>query len=232
METGEKRSIEFEDLTKGVINALLLESPVEIQKINEIARLNAQNPDILHYLLNHQHTPEETRRIVAEILHLPVPVKTFDEDTDDTYQEEEWDENRRMQSLFQSVQRLKVGEKIQLALRGSKEIRSILLRDSSKEVVLTVLDNPKMTDSEVVILAKQKTTQDEVIRTIATKREWLKKYSIVHALITNPKTPPSISIRLIAKLRTKDLSLIEKNRNIPEAVRAAVKKTLIVRSKA
>ncbi|NIP40989.1 MAG: hypothetical protein GTN39_05750, partial [Candidatus Aenigmarchaeota archaeon] len=132
-----------------------------------------------------------TRRLVSQILHVPVPVKQhIEEEAIDTPQDEEVYNERRAQSLFQTVQRLKVGEKIQLALRGSREIRSILLRDASKEVVMTVLENPKITDSEIEILAKQKTTQDEVIRTIANKREWLKKYSIVHSLVTNPKTPP------------------------------------------
>ncbi len=232
MESAEQKPVEFSDVTKEVINALLLESPVDTSQLGEIVRQNSDKHEILHYILHHQKTPDVTRRLVSQILHVPVPVKQhIEEEAIDTPQDEEVYNERRAQSLFQTVQRLKVGEKIQLALRGSREIRSILLRDASKEVVMTVLENPKITDSEIEILAKQKTTQDEVIRTIANKREWLKKYSIVHSLVTNPKTPPSISIRLISRLRTKDLSLVEKNRNIPEALRAAVKKTLSIRAK-
>lgn len=219
-------------LSKEVIEVLLLDSTVELSLFDEIARKNTHRPEILSFLLTHSRTPQDTRQFVASTLQLPVPSSTELQKTAGAGREklsEEDQEDHRVKSLYLSIQRLKVGEKIQLALRGSREIRTLLLRDTNQEVVKTVLENPKITDSEIELISKQKTTADEVLRTIAKKREWLRNYSINFALATNPKTPPPIAIKCISKLRIKDLSSLEKNRNIPEAVRAAVKKMLSVK---
>ena len=95
--------------------------------------------------------------------------------------------------------------------------------------MLKVLENPKITDSEIEIILKHRTTSDEVIRKIAKKREWLKNYAIVHSLVTNPKTPITISLRYINHLRVKDLKIIEKNKNVSGAVRETAKRTIIKR---
>jgi hypothetical protein len=133
------------------------------------------------------------------------------------------------QSLLKKIQSLKVGERIQLALKGDRNVRSILIRDSNRDVMLAVLENPKITESEIELLAKQKTIPVEILRAISKKREWMKIYSIVHALVTNPKTPIDIALRHIHNLRLKDLALLEKNKNVPEAIRATAKKLVASR---
>jgi hypothetical protein len=220
---------ELSDLSRDIIEVLLIDEATEPTLIDEIARKNTHRGEILQFLLTHPRTPEHTRQFVAQTLQVPVPQVETEEEIPDFHVEHE--EIRRVQGLFQTVQKLKVGEKIHLALRGSREIRSILLRDSSKEVVMTVLENPKITESEIEIIAKQKTTTDEVFRVIGKKREWLRSYPIIHALVTNPKTPISIALQCVPKLRDKDLSALEKNRNVSEAVRAAIKRRLIIKGK-
>jgi len=225
-----QEELQKSDFSKDIIEALLLEDTVEPLQLNEIAQKCTHKPEILDYILHHQRTPEITRQFVARLLQMPVPQITEDKEETEPDKEES-NEQHRARSLFQTIQRLKVGEKIQLALRGSREIRTLLLRDSSKEVVMTVLENPKISDSEIEILAKQKATPDEILRTIAKNREWLKNYSIMHALVTNPKTPTGIALQLVTRLRYKDLQMLEKNRNISEAVRSVIKKTMVTKSK-
>ncbi len=208
-------------VSEEIIDVLLLDSTVEPSLFEEIAQENTHRPEILKYLLNHSRTPDKIRQFVARILQVPVP----GEPTNEAPAEEEAREYR-MQNMYQRIQKMKVGEKIQLALRGSREIRSILIRDSSKEVMLMVLENPKITESEIELLSKQRTSPDEVLRTIAKNREWMRKYSIVLGLVNNPKTPVPIAISYMRSLKQKDLVMIEKNRNISEAVRAAAKKIL------
>jgi hypothetical protein len=220
LENNEQKWLELSDVSTNALEAILLDSSIDPTQLTEIIQKNTHRPEILQFLLNHPNTPESIREFVAQTLHVPVPVI-----------EPDWIEKRRVQSLFQTVQKLKVGEKILLALRGSKEIRTLLLRDSSKEVIMTVLDNPKITESEIELLSKQKTTPDDILRKIAKKREWVKNYSILYGLVANPKTPISIAMSLLPRLRDKDLNLIEKNRNISEAVRAAVKRTMALKQK-
>ncbi len=233
MQEDPQKSIEVSDLSKDVVEALLLEETIEPLQLNEIAQKCVHDSRLLHFILNHPRTPETTRQLAAQMLQVPVP--RIPQDTGEEAgpsADVDWGEKHRVRSLFQTIQRLKVGEKIQLALRGSREVRTLLLRDASKEVVLTVLENPKISDSEIEILAKQKSTPDDVLRIIAKRREWLKNYSIIHALVANPKTPTGIAMQLVTRLSFRDLQIMEKNRNIPEAVRSAIKKAITVKSKA
>lgn len=235
MENNEQKCLELSDISTNAVEALLLDRSIDPTQLTDIVQKNTHRPEILEFFLNHPNTPESIREYVAQTLQLPVPIIEPDKESiphlESESLEKEWIEKRRVQSLFQTVQKLKVGEKILLALRGSKEIRTLLLRDSSREVIMTVLDNPKMTESEIEIIAKQKTTPDDILRKIAKKREWLKNYAILQGLVSNPKTPISIAMKLLPRLRDKDLNLLEKNRNVSEAVRATVKRTLALKQK-
>jgi hypothetical protein len=47
--------------------------------------------------------------------------------------------------------------------------------------------------------------------------------------VTNPKTPAGVAVKLVSELKTRDLSIIEKNRNVSEGVRAMAKKLVRAR---
>jgi len=217
-------SLDLSVLSEDVLEVLLLDSAAEPSLFDEIARNNTHRPKILRYLLTHPDTPETTRQFVTQKLQLPLPESAVEETASASLAVEDETVKFRTETLLQRIQKMKVGERIQLALRGGREIRSILIRDTNKEVMLMVLENPKIAGSELELIAKQRTSSEDILRAIAKKREWVKNYSIIHALITNPKTPVAISLNYIHALRYKDLLPIEKNRNLPDAVRAAVKK--------
>jgi hypothetical protein len=90
--------------------------------------------------------------------------------------------------------------------------------------MLSVLENGKITESEVEMIARSRSVIEEALRRISRNREWMKNYPILFAIVTNPKTPPGISVAHVSSLKTKDLGLLEKNKNVAEAVRSAVKK--------
>lgn len=235
-------AFDLNELSQDVIEVLLLDGTAELELFRELAEKNTHRPEILKLLHEHPRTPDDVKQFAAIKLNIGLPVSEAPEkDSQPAADGQSGKESQfsaqeqyefKSQTLFQRLQTMKVGDKIQLALRGSKDIRTILLRDTNKEVQLTVLENPKITISEIELLAKQKTSPDDVIRTIAKKREWVKKYSIVHALVTNPKTPIGIAIKSLMKLQKKDLALIAKNRNIPMSIRLEAKKKLDAKIKA
>jgi hypothetical protein len=102
------------------------------------------------------------------------------------------------------------------------------MRDPNKEVRLSP-SNPKLTDTEVELIARSRSIPDEALRTITKKREWMKNYNVMLALLTNPKLPVGIALRLVSELKTKDLALLEKNKNVSEGLRGAAKKILRAR---
>ncbi len=82
-----------------------------------------------------------------------------------------------------------------------------------------MLRSPKLTESEVEGIAAMRGVSEEILTTIGNSKEWIRNYVVVQNLVRNPKTPPAMSQRLLFRLRTKDLMLIARDRNIPEAVR-------------
>jgi pentose-5-phosphate-3-epimerase len=196
---------------------LLIEDAFDPAIFAEVAKANMQRPDILAFLLEHPDTPDEVRQQISSSLSVPAKAKSEIIRFHKTPEE-------HAQTILQRIQKLSVSERILLALRGGMEIRSILLRDPNKEVSLTVLENPKITDKEVEMIARSRSVSDEALRRITKKREWMKNYGIINALVTNPKTPPGVALPLVSDLKTRDLVLLEKNKNVSEGIRATAKK--------
>ncbi len=213
--------IDFSNASKEVIE-LLIEDASETSIFEEIAKANMNRPEILALLLENPDIPDEVRQQVAGALQVPVKARS-------EIVKVKKSPEVRTQTILQKIQKLSVSNKIHLALRGGKEIRSILLRDPSKEVVLTVLENPKLTETEIELISKSRSIPDEVLRKITKKRGWMKNYNVILGLVTNPKTPPGISVVLVNELKTRDLAILEKNKNVIEGVRATAKKILRAR---
>ena len=124
---------------------------------------------------------------------------------------------------------MSVSEKVQLALKGNKEARNILIKDANKKVALTVIESPKMTEQEIEMIAQSKNVSEDVLREIASKKDWLKNYSIVKSLVNNSKTPVGISLSHLNHLKEKDLNDLAKNKNIPETIRTAANRLVVLR---
>jgi hypothetical protein len=213
--------IDLTTASKEVIE-LLIEDAIDSSIFKEIADANVNRPEILTLLLDNPDIPDDVRQEVSRSLNLPVKPKS-------EIVRVKKPPEQRAQTILQRIQKLNVSERIHLALRGGKEIRSILLRDPSKEVVMTVLENPKITDTEIEIIAKSRSISEEVLRKITKKKEWMKNYGVILSLVTNPKTPPGIAVPLVSEIKTRDLAILEKNKNVVEGVRAASKKLLRAR---
>jgi len=122
-------------------------------------------------------------------------------------------------SVLQKIARLDVKGRIQLAMKGSKEERSILVRDGTKIVALAVLDSPKITDGEVEKFATQKNVLEAVLRAIPMKRRFAKNYAVVRNLVFNPRTPLDVALGLMKNLLTADLRNLSGNKEVSETVR-------------
>ncbi len=216
-------------VTSEEVIRILLDDPSDTAVFTEVLESNMQRPEILRLLYDHPHTPAEISSEAASLLSLPAKITT---DAVDAVTEEKKEVKlQKKESILQRIQRLSVGQRIQLALKGGKDIRNVLIRDPNREVVIKVLENPKITENEVEMIARNPSSPDDALRYIFKKKDWIRKYNIVLSLASNPKTPIGISMPLITRLRMHDLVILEKNKNIPEAVRNAVKRYLKLRKK-
>lgn len=124
---------------------------------------------------------------------------------------------------------LSVLQRMKLAMKGTREQRGQLIRDSNKLVSMAVLSSPKVNESEIEAYAKMANLAEDVLRVIGTNRAWTKNYNVIAGLAKNPKTPPAISMGFLNRLNEKDLKMLTTDRNAPEAVRLAAKKYVMKR---
>lgn len=134
-------------------------------------------------------------------------------------------------SKYQIALELKVSEKIKMGLTGDKEWRSIMMKESNKLVQGAVMKNPRITDGEVLMVAKNKTSSDDLIRLILLNKDWVKNYEIKKALIMHPKTPPPKALRFISYMTLKDIRDLSKSRQVSNIVLSAARKELEMRKK-
>lgn len=123
------------------------------------------------------------------------------------------------ENALQKINRLDVKGRIQLALKGNKEERSLLIRDGTKVVALAVLEAPKLADGEVEKFASQKNVLEAVLRQIPLKRRFMKNYIVVRNLVANPRTPLDLGLGLMKNLLPGDLKNISGNKDVSETIR-------------
>jgi hypothetical protein len=125
----------------------------------------------------------------------------------------------RRDSTLQKISKLDIKGRISLAMRGSKEERSILIRDGTKLVALAVLESPKVSDGEVEGFALQKNVLESVLRAIPMKRRFAKNYNITRNLVYNPRTPLDLSLGLMKGLLIHDLKNLSGNKEVSDTIR-------------
>ena len=133
------------------------------------------------------------------------------------------DEGRR-QTLLQRLSKMTVAQRVQFAMKGGSEARRTLIRDNNKVVQRAVLQSPRLTDQEVEAFAAMPNLTDEILRLIASNRNFRKNYVVVRNLLTNPKTPLDVTLHMLPMLNAMDLKRLATNKNIPETLRTSAMK--------
>jgi hypothetical protein len=119
---------------------------------------------------------------------------------------------------------LSVAKRIRVAFRGNREERLFLVRDTNRLVSTAVLKSPKTNEADAEAIANMKSVSEDVLRSIAHRREWMKKYSLMSAIVRNPRSPIDVTLQLIPRLSQRDQKVLASDRNVPEAVRVTAKR--------
>jgi hypothetical protein len=128
--------------------------------------------------------------------------------------------------LEMQIGSMPISHKIRLATIGNAHHRSVLLLDSNKMVSMAAIKSPAITDQEVVRCSQSRAVATDVLRYIATSREWTKNYFVKVNLINNPKTPLDAAMRFLTHLQKQDLKGLSSNKNVPNALRTSAKNML------
>lgn len=130
-------------------------------------------------------------------------------------------------SKHQLALEMRVAERIKMAMTGDKEWRNILIKDSNKLVSGATVKNPRITEAEVLAIAKSAVQNDEIMRVICANKEWIKNPLIRKALAENNKTPLPHALRFVATLSEKDLSTLAKSKNVSSVIASQARRILM-----
>ena len=178
-----------------------------------------------------QRQEEEERRARQEAEGI-----VFDDETDEpvarSVEGEEGgvpieEEDAGLGAIYRRISMMTVKEKVELAQKGNKEERRILIGDANKIVSMAVLNCESLSQAEIEAFCSMRHLATELFREVASTREWIKKPRIQLALVMNPAVPLAITLPLVKHLNMRDLRNIGRDRNLPEGIRLAARKFLL-----
>lgn len=202
--------------------------------------------------------PEELKQERLEIINeveaghldrawseLPLPKEASPEEAEAEVETEELAAERRLLAqkpvvddegvevnltITQRIAKLSTNQKIMLAIKGGKEERTILIREANRLIQVNVIRNGRLTESEVAYIAQMRIVNEEVLRIISNRRDWMKKYPITKALVMNPRTPLPVAMTHLKRLLESDLKLLIKDRNVAELLRREARRMIDMKS--
>ena len=212
----------------------------------EIARATAQTLDALPVdavksFLARSDTPSEMREffaarglVVTPQPGQPLPTVNVEEPLVDTLTDlpeaplapVSADAAPEAEEKKESLASLSVLERMKLAMKGTREQRAVLVRDSNKLVASAVLSSPKVNEAEIETFTKMGNVSEDVLRIIGSNRSWTKNYGVILGLCKHPKTPPAIAMSFVQRLNERDLKALTTDRNAKEGLRLLAKKML------
>lgn len=133
-------------------------------------------------------------------------------------------EAEKRQARHAQLRTMSPMEKIRAALLGSAADRAVLVRDNNKTVAMAAIKCPRVRDNEVVAFSADRSLTNDVIRYIASRREWVKLYAVKVNLVMNPKTPMPRAMALLSALSRKDLAKVARSKNVSSTLQKAAKR--------
>ena len=223
-------TLDIEHCSPIALRNIVLDVHTHTDVLDRIAQVYSDDEYILRDLIRCPNLSETTLAFIAltasdEIKNFISGTRVMDVVMTDGPKEGETAEagKKKKLNVTQIINRMTTPQKIKLAVSGGKEARGMLIRESNKQISQAVLANPQVKDSEIEFFAKSSNLSEDVLRKIGMNSDWTKKFSIVHALVHNPRCPAGIAVGFVSRMGDKDLTMLEKNKNVSNAVRAAAR---------
>ena len=121
--------------------------------------------------------------------------------------------------LLARLPQLPLGQKITLARRGPARVAGALLAEGHAQVVPIVLDNPYMTEAQILRALSRERLPLSVIPAIVQHRKWSITYTIRLALVRNPAAPLATILSYLPELTVSDLRELAAPGIVPENLR-------------
>ena len=218
------------------ILALLVEDPDQEIRDAAEATLSRIPHQTLAAFLGRSDTPVDLREFFGDRGIFPEEVAPVVVDAEEplvapTVEEDFGSEDEDRQTATQKLAKMGFSDRLKAAVRGSREMRALLIRDPNKMIAAAVLSSPKLSEPEVEAFARMASISDEILRIIGSNRAWTKNYNVLLGLTKNPKTPLALSLNFMPRLSSRDLQMLSVDRNVPEPLRVAARKRVVANTR-
>jgi hypothetical protein len=123
------------------------------------------------------------------------------------------------EAVLTKVGAVSQSEKMTLARRASGRVASGLIAAGDRELIGAALDNPFLTEADLLRVLAVESMLPVVIELIARHDKWSCRYHVRLALIRNPMTPLTRVLNFMPDVAVNDLREICLDRRMPEQVR-------------
>jgi hypothetical protein len=115
---------------------------------------------------------------------------------------------------------LTLGERKSLARRPDRDVMARLLLDPHPDVIARLLENPRLTEDDVLRLAAKRPNRGDVLARIARAEKWMHRSRVRLAIVLNPWTPLDVAVPIVSLLMRQELKLVAEATMVPAPVRA------------
>ena len=123
------------------------------------------------------------------------------------------------EQLIARLPQLPLGQKITLARRGPARVAGALLAEGHVQIAPVVLDNPYLTEAQILKTLSREKLPAPVIPAIVQHRKWSISYNIRLALIRHPAAPLATILSYLPQLTVSDLRELAAPGIVPENLR-------------
>ena len=109
-------------------------------------------------------------------------------------------------------------------LRGPQLVR--MFADTDPRVIRAVLQNPSLTESDVLKLCSRRPAFAAVQQEVMKSRKWIARYAVKKALIFNPYSPTELGLKLVHFLMLQDLRLVADSLDLHPAIREVARQKI------
>ena len=128
-------------------------------------------------------------------------------------------EDKRRMPDFGRGRPLTLGERKSLARTHDRSLIKRVVRDPHPDVIRILLDNPSLTEEDVVRICAARPNHQDVLQTVYRHRRWVVRYRPRNAILRNPDTPLDIGLLLAPLLRKGELKQAATSSELAPALR-------------
>jgi hypothetical protein len=123
------------------------------------------------------------------------------------------------EQIVARLPQMPLGQKITLARRGPSRVAGALVADGHAQVMPIALENPYLTEAQVLKALAREKVPVAVVQALANHRKWSESYNIRLAIVRSSSTPISIVLRFLPLMTVNDLRALAEPGIVAENLR-------------